>query len=73
MPEQSEYLDVLLEWLSPLGTVASRSMLGGHCLYCDGVVFALVADNTLHLKVDEAVPQGPQFCELLRCHVSVND
>jgi DNA transformation protein len=27
-------------------------MFGGHCLYCDGVVFALVAGNTLYLKVD---------------------
>jgi DNA transformation protein len=28
-------------------------MFGGHCLYCDGVVFALVAGGTLYLKVDE--------------------
>jgi DNA transformation protein len=28
-------------------------MFGGHCLYCDGTVFALVAGSVLFLKVDE--------------------
>jgi DNA transformation protein len=28
-------------------------MFGGHCLYCDGVVFALIADEALYLKVDD--------------------
>ena len=27
-------------------------MMGGHCLYLNDVVFALVADNTLYLKAD---------------------
>ncbi len=52
MPNKTEYLEFLLDWLSPLGAITSRSMFGGHCLYCDGVVFALVANNTLYLKVD---------------------
>ena len=52
MPRKNEYLEFLLEWLSPLGVITARAMFGGHCLYCGGVVFALVADNTLYLKVD---------------------
>jgi DNA transformation protein len=56
---KNEYLDYLLEWLSPLGDIAAKSMFGGHCLYCGGVVFALVADNTLYLKVDDAT--RPRF------------
>ena len=53
MPKKNEYLEFLLEWLAPLGVIPARAMFGGHCLYCGGVVFALVADNTLYLKVDD--------------------
>ncbi|MBI4877243.1 MAG: TfoX/Sxy family protein [Acidobacteria bacterium] len=59
MPKKNEYLEFLLEWLSPLGTITARSMFGGHCLYCDGVVFALLADGVPHLKVDDAT--RPRF------------
>lgn len=52
MANKNSYLEFLAEWLSPLGQISSRSMFGGHCLYCDGVVFALVADNVLYLKAD---------------------
>ena len=53
MPEKNVYLDFVTEWLAPLGSIVSRSMMGGHILYCDCVVFALVARNTLYLKVDQ--------------------
>ncbi len=52
MAASKEYLDFLAEQLAPLGTLTSRSMMGGHCLYINDVVFALVANNTLYLKVD---------------------
>ncbi|MBZ5622653.1 MAG: TfoX/Sxy family protein [Acidobacteriia bacterium] len=53
------YLDFLLDWLAPLGEITSRSMMGGYILYCDGAVFALVADNALYLKADDAT--RPRF------------
>ena len=28
-------------------------MFGGHGLYCDGTMFALIADGVLYLKVDD--------------------
>ena len=43
MPATPAYLDFLLEHLAPLGTITQRRMFGGHCLYCNGTVFALVA------------------------------
>src|SRR6185295_518368 len=46
------YLEFLLEHLAPLGEITTRRMFGGHCLYCDGAVFALLAGNTLYLKAD---------------------
>ena len=35
------------------GLVRARSMFGGHGFYRDGVMFALVVDGSLYLKVDE--------------------
>ena len=52
MPTKNAYLDFIREWLAPLGTIVARSMMGGHILYCDGTVFALIANNTLYLKAD---------------------
>lgn len=51
MPKQSEYLIYLLELLAPLGQVTSRSMFGGYGIYRDGVIFAIVIDETLYFKV----------------------
>lgn len=51
MPKQSEYLTYLLELLAPLGQITSRSMFGGYGIYRDGVMFALVAYETLYFKV----------------------
>jgi DNA transformation protein and related proteins len=43
-----------LELLAPLGRTSSRRMFGGHALYIDGLCMALVMDDTLYLKVDDA-------------------
>lgn len=47
----------LVEWvreaMEPLGRVTMRQMMGGATLYCDGTVFAIVADGELWLKADE--------------------
>lgn len=55
----SRYLEFVIEQLSSLGEITSRAMFGGHCLYCHGVVFALVADDELYLKVDDV--NRPEF------------
>ena len=62
MPSKKEYLDFVVEWLSPLGEITSRSMMGGYVLYCGGVVFALLAESTLYLKADDAT--RPRFVAL---------
>jgi DNA transformation protein len=59
MPNKREYLEFVSDWLAPLGQISARGMMGGHVLYCDGVVFALVARNVLYLKVDDAT--RPRF------------
>ena len=40
------------EAVEPLGAVTRRSMMGGATLYCDGVVFAILALDALWFKAD---------------------
>lgn len=61
MGQDSRYVDFAKEQLSTLGEITSRRMFGGYCLYCDGIVFALIAEDTLYLKVDDG--NRPAFDE----------
>jgi DNA transformation protein len=50
----SGFVSHCLELLSPLGSTSSRRMFGGHALYADGLCMALIIQDTLYLKVDDA-------------------
>ncbi len=43
------------ELFSCLGTVSVRRMFGGAGIYADGVMFALIDDDTIYIKADEAL------------------
>jgi DNA transformation protein len=45
-------VDYAVELLGPFGTVSARPMFSGHGIYLDGVLFAIVADESLWLKAD---------------------
>lgn len=47
------FVEFVLETLQTWRPVSAKRMFGGHGIYHAGVMFALVADGTLHLKVDE--------------------
>ncbi len=59
MPKQPDrFTEFVIEQLAPLGKITHRYMFGGWCLYCDGFVFALIADGALFLKGDAVnIPQ----------------
>ncbi len=48
-----EFVNFLLEQLSPVGPVRARGMFGGHGIYVQDLMCGLVADDTLYLKVDD--------------------
>ena len=50
----NEYLDFVLEQLEPAGAVSARKMFGGVGLYLQGHFFALIAEDVLYFKVDDA-------------------
>ena len=39
---------------APFGPVTVRRMFGGAGIFCDGLMFALVFDGAIYLKVDDA-------------------
>jgi DNA transformation protein len=59
MRSTSDFAAYAVELLGTVGRVAARRMFGGYGLYCDGVMFALIADDVLYLKADDA--SRPEF------------
>jgi DNA transformation protein len=59
MRSTSDFAAYAVELLGTVGHVAARRMFGGYGLYCDGVMFALIADDVLYLKADDA--SRPEF------------
>ncbi|MDF1692011.1 MAG: TfoX/Sxy family protein [Zhongshania sp.] len=50
--KESAFIQFLLEQLQWMGPVTARRMFGGWGLFLEGLMFALVLDNTLYLKAD---------------------
>jgi DNA transformation protein and related proteins len=48
-----DFVDYVIELLGPFGTVSARRLFSGHGIFLDGLMFAIVAQETLWLKADE--------------------
>jgi DNA transformation protein len=48
-----DFIAHLQDLFAPLGRVQAKRMFGGHGLYFDGLIFGLVIEGVLYLKVDE--------------------
>ena len=53
MVASDAFAEFLREQLAPLGRVTLRRMFGKSGVFCDGVMFAMVTENTLYFRVDE--------------------
>ena len=53
MAASEGFIEHLKDALSGLGPVSVRRMFGGAGVYADGVMFGLIADDTLYLKADD--------------------
>jgi DNA transformation protein and related proteins len=53
MVASAAFAEFLHEQLAPLGSVTTRRMFGKTGVFCDGVMFAVVTQNTLYFRVDE--------------------
>jgi DNA transformation protein and related proteins len=52
MPVSRAYKAFVQDLLSEFGPVSIRNMLSGAGIYADGVMFAILVDDTLYLKAD---------------------
>jgi DNA transformation protein and related proteins len=46
------FVDHIIELASPAGRVTARAMFGGHGLYLEGTIVAIVVDDVLYFKTD---------------------
>ena len=49
----SDFHEFVAELFGPLGPISVKRMFGGAGVYCRDVMFGLIADDTLYLKVDD--------------------
>ncbi len=54
MAVSDEFVDYVIDQLAGWGEVIARRMFGGAGLYCQGVMFGLIADDVAYLKVDDS-------------------
>ena len=50
----TEYVDYILDILSPLENINARKMFGGYGIYKNAIFFALIIDDVLYFKVGNA-------------------
>ena len=53
MVASDSFAAFLREQLAPLGRVTMRRMFGKTGVFCDGLMFAMVTDDTLYFRVDD--------------------
>jgi DNA transformation protein and related proteins len=53
MVASNTFAEFLREQLDPLGRITVRRMFGKTGVFCDGVMFGMVTENTLYFRVDE--------------------
>jgi DNA transformation protein and related proteins len=53
MVASNSFVAFLGEQLAPLGHITVRRMFGKSGVFCDGVMFGMVRDDTLYFRVDD--------------------
>ena len=53
MVTSDSFAQFLREQLAPLGRVTMRRMFGKTGVFCDGLMFGMVTDDTLYFRVDD--------------------
>ena len=49
----ADFVQFIVDQCSGAGEIAVKKMMGDYCIYCDGVLFGLICDNNLYIKVTE--------------------
>lgn len=54
---EKEFASYVVDLMQSIGPVRAKRMFGGHGIFLDALMFGLIADNTLYLKVDKETEQ----------------
>ncbi|MEW6643763.1 MAG: TfoX/Sxy family protein [Pseudomonadota bacterium] len=65
MVASDSFAEFLREQLAPLGRITMRRMFGKTGVFCDGVMLAMVNDDTLYVRVDDG--NRAAFSEAASC------
>ncbi|AOU98425.1 hypothetical protein BI364_11075 [Acidihalobacter yilgarnensis] len=50
--QETEFVAYVLELMHPLGPIRAKRMFGGHGVFLDDLMLALIVDGILYLKTD---------------------
>ena len=50
----ADFVQFIVDQCSGAGEIAVKKMMGDYCIYCDGVMFGLICDNNLYIKMTDA-------------------
>ncbi|MFZ2109896.1 MAG: TfoX/Sxy family protein, partial [Roseiarcus sp.] len=53
MVASDAFAEFLRDQLAPLGRITMRRMFGKTGVFCDSVMFGMVTENTLYVRVDD--------------------
>ena len=48
-----DFVQFIVDQCSGAGEIAVKKMMGDYCIYCNGILFGLICDNNLYIKVTE--------------------
>lgn len=54
MASDVDFIEFVVDQVQNAGAISCRPMFGGHTLYCEGKVVALICDNQLFVKPTKA-------------------
>lgn len=50
MASNPDFVQYIVDQCSGAGDITVKKMMGDYCIYCDGLLFGLVCDNSLYIK-----------------------
>lgn len=53
MASNPDFVQYIIDQCSGAGDIAVRKMMGDYCAFCNGILFGLICDNNLYVKVTE--------------------
>ena len=54
MASNTDFVQDIIDQCSGAGEIAVKKMMGDYCIYCNGVLFGLICDNNLYIKMTDA-------------------